>query len=130
MSPDHQAWFEKGDEDLWIIERSVGASHVPWAQMSFHAQQLAEKYLKGFLVLHDILPPKIHDLYRLLKLAEKHDPSLASFATDCSTLTELGLQSRYPGFAGAADETRARSAIEIAKRLRDAVRLKVPKDSL
>ena len=47
-----EAWFEKAEHDLLTIENNLAGSRIPWDMVAFHAQQAAEKYLKGFLV-HD-----------------------------------------------------------------------------
>lgn len=65
---DPSAWFAKAENDLLSIENNVSAARVPWDIVTFHAQQAAEKYLKGFLVHRGSVPPKIHDLSRLLDL--------------------------------------------------------------
>lgn len=125
MSPDHGAWFKKADEDLAMIDIGM-AGHAPWPQLCIHAQQLAEKYLKGFLVFHGVLPPKIHDLERLLDLCASHDQSLASLREDCLSLTGAGSRSRYPGWDDVPDESEGRSVVEAARRVRNAIRQRVP----
>jgi hypothetical protein len=42
-----QAWFRKADSDLADARRTV-ASEGPYDTACFHAQQAAEKYLKGY----------------------------------------------------------------------------------
>lgn len=37
----------------------------------FHCQQSAEKYLKALLALHNITPPKTHDLTFLVNMCKK-----------------------------------------------------------
>ena len=43
-----RGWFRKGDSDL-ATARLVAAGAGPYDTACFHAQQAAEKYLKGFL---------------------------------------------------------------------------------
>jgi len=64
--------------------------------MYFHCQQTVEKYLKWFLVLHDIEPPKIHDLEELEKLCENIQPLFSEIFEKCSILSSYAVQSRYP----------------------------------
>lgn len=125
MSPDHAAWFKKADEDLAMIEIGL-AGGAPWPQLCLHAQQLGEKYLKGFLVRHQVLPPRIHDLQKLLDLCAIHDRSLGSLREDCIQLTEFGGRSRYPGWSDEPGEGDGRAAVEAARRIRDAIRQRVP----
>ena len=126
MQPDHRAWFAKADEDLAMIEIGL-AGHAPWAQLCLHAQQLAEKYLKGYLVSRDVLPPKVHDLERLLGLCVVHDASLESLRDDCVRLLEASGRSRYPGWDG-PDESAATAAIEAARGVRSAIRERTASD--
>ncbi|UTW71020.1 HEPN domain-containing protein [Anaerobacillus sp. HL2] len=51
---------------------------------------------KGFLVLHELNPPKTHDLNQLQKLCSNISVSFANIADQCSDLTAYGVQPRYP----------------------------------
>src|SRR5947209_9560996 len=92
----YTAWLEKGDHDLLAVDTLVAHPPVLWDIVTFHAQQAAEKYVKGFLRRHNSRPPKIHDLARLLDLCLAHDDTLADLRSDCIELTDAGYQSRYP----------------------------------
>jgi HEPN domain-containing protein len=119
---DPGAWVEKAEHDLLAIRSLVAGSSVPWDIVTFHAQQGAEKYLKGFLVLHEKVVPKVHDLERLLQLCVAIDPSLSSHAADCRRLTQLGFVSRYPDSPDDPSESDAREAMRLADGICDAVR--------
>ena len=127
--PLHTAWFAKAASDFLTIRKVMVGDDVPWDVVTFHAQQGAEKYLKGFLRFHDTRPPKIHDLSRLLDLCLAHDESLASLRSGCIELTDAGYQSRYPDTTDDPGEDIATHAIEIARRIADAIRERVPKTS-
>lgn len=119
---DSGAWFAKARSDLLSIENNISAERVPWDVVTYHAQQAAEKYLKGFLVHNGVIPPKIHDLARLLDLCLHHDPALDQLRTDCIDLTDAGFRSRYPGMPDDPDESDARSAVAMCHLICDAVR--------
>jgi HEPN domain-containing protein len=121
MSPDHLAWFAKADEDLSMIEIGL-AGGAPSAQMCIHAQQLAEKYLKAFLVRHLVVPPRIHDLERLLDLCVGHDSRLESLRADCILATQLAAHCRYPGWSEGPTSTDVADVVAAARRVRSAVR--------
>ena len=92
-----QQWKELADSDLNIADFSAkNMWPVPHAIICFHCQQAAEKYLKWFLVLHDVEPPKIHDLEELEKLCEVILPQFADIYEKCSVLSGYAVQSRYP----------------------------------
>ena len=59
-------WFDSANSDFLYAE--IGLKHkLIFPQIAFLSQQIAEKYLKGFLVLHGIKPPRVHDLPILLQ---------------------------------------------------------------
>lgn len=68
----------------------------------FHAQQAAEKYLKGLLVVHDEEPPRIHALPELLRKAILHVPALNTAGLEDATsgLDQFYIPSRYPAEVG------------------------------
>ena len=60
-------WFKKAENDLLNVENNLAAERYASDTVCFHCQQVAEKYLKGFLAWHQIPFAKIHDLLELLK---------------------------------------------------------------
>ena len=125
--PEHLTWFEKAEHDFLIIKKAMVGDDVPWDMVTFHAQQAAEKYLKGFLVYHARKPPKTHDLVELLVICADFSQELSLLRPDCRELTQLGFVSRYPDEPGEPTEVETRRAVEIAQRVRDAVLQRVPK---
>jgi HEPN domain-containing protein len=92
-----QQWLELAGNDLSLAEFAANNMWpVPYAIICFHCQQAVEKYLKWFLVLHDISPPKIHDLEELEKLCEAIDPAVSELYEKCSVLSGYAVQTRYP----------------------------------
>jgi HEPN domain-containing protein len=60
-------WVEKAEGDFHSAERELRArKDTNYDAVCFHAQQCAEKYLKAFLVQHQISFRPIHDLEVLL----------------------------------------------------------------
>jgi HEPN domain-containing protein len=60
-------WFKKAASDLNTAE-VILASPGPYDTVCFHAQQSAEKYLKGFLMWNGQFVPRTHDLLELNQL--------------------------------------------------------------
>jgi len=90
-------WKEIADDDLRLADFSAkNMCPAPYAIICFHCQQAVEKYLKWFLVLHDIEPPKIHDLAEIKKLCEAINSQFSTISEKCSLLTGYAVQSRYP----------------------------------
>jgi HEPN domain-containing protein len=72
----------------------------------FHCQQAAEKYLKAFLVEHQIEFRPKHDLLYLLNLALNVDAAFEFIRMDLEFLNDYAVDVRYPGES--ADKTEAR----------------------
>lgn len=95
-----QEWFSKAAEDELsaggILKDKDGAPST----VCFLSQQMAEKYLKGYLTFKNKKFPKIHDLANLLKICEEIDgefPEL-NFGSPISppTLYRYPLSRRLP----------------------------------
>jgi len=63
---------------------------------AFYFQQAAEKYLKAYIVAHELEFRKIHELPLLLKICTSRDPSFNQLQDDCEFLTTYYIETRYP----------------------------------
>jgi HEPN domain-containing protein len=106
--------------DLNSAEYLLNMHPVPAEIICYHCQQSAEKYLKGYLVLYGINPPKIHDLNELRKLCSNLSDTFNDIADQCSDLTAYGVQPRYPTEL-MLEERDMRQALNRAKEIRDFV---------
>ena len=91
-----EEWISKADEDFefaWINLEEKKPFH---AQICFHFQQAAEKYLKAYIIANELEFRKIHDLSLLLKQCSSRDPSFTKLAEDCEFLTTFYIETRYP----------------------------------
>ena len=94
-----QQWKEIADSDLNLAVFSAqNMRPVPYAIICFHCQQAVEKYLKWFLVLHDVEPPRIHDLEELEKLCEAIQPEFSTIYEKCTVLSGYAVQISNIGF--------------------------------
>ena len=90
-------WIGIADNDFTAAQHMAkNMWPTPYEIICYHCQQAAEKYLKWVLVLHDIDPPKIHDLEELEKLCEHINPQFETLYEKCAVLTEYAVHSRYP----------------------------------
>lgn len=78
-------WLQKADEDLGFAASIIEDSPF-YAQICFHLQQAAEKYLKAVIVAEDLEFQKIHDLVALLKSCLSRRPELISLMPQCKLL--------------------------------------------
>jgi len=79
----HQAWIAKAENDLLNIRNNLAAAEVPWDTVCFHAQQVAEKMLKAFLVANGRPASRLHDLVALLSVSAEIEPALEPLKGDC-----------------------------------------------
>ncbi len=93
--------------------------------MAFHAQQAAEKAPKGFLAWHDRPFRKTHNLEELGRECVALDDTLATIVNEAAPLSEYAWKFRYPGEDEEADPEESRQALETARRLYEAVSLRL-----
>jgi len=91
-----KAWFRKAENDLINAEHTMKMKNPPYDTVCFHAQQCAEKYLKGFLTFHEIEFPKTHSIEDLVLLCKQVAPSIESETGDVEILSSYGVEIRYP----------------------------------
>lgn len=115
-----RAWLDKAENDLLNAEVMLESGRGAYDTICFHAQQGAEKLLKGFLVQHGQEVDKTHDLGRLLKECAAFHPPFASLSLACNILTGYAIQTRYPGDMDYSRDLAA-EALELAKQVRDFV---------
>lgn len=89
-------WLEKADEDFRFAETNLRAGNEFYAQICFHFQQAAEKYLKAFIIGKDLAFDKVHDLVHLLKTCATFESAFATLKEDCITLNTAYIETRYP----------------------------------
>ncbi len=89
-------WIKYAEEDLKMVEIALKEKGPP-NQICFHAQQVAEKYLKGFLFYSKQKSEKVHQLQYLLQLCAKVDASFEDLRTVSLYLARFYIETRYPG---------------------------------
>lgn len=95
-SPEHgRVLLEKGQEDLYILERIVDDPQAPDAGVGFHAQQAVEKFLKAALSSRAVDYMRTHDIKRLLNLLRDNGLPLPPEASRLGALTPYGARLRY-----------------------------------
>jgi HEPN domain-containing protein len=90
-------WFEKARRDYEIAHKLLADIDGPYIpEALYHAQQSVEKSLKGFLVQHEILPDRTHNLVVLLNACALINPKLRSLSKQACDLTDFAVKTRYP----------------------------------
>jgi HEPN domain-containing protein len=120
-SDDPAAWFAKADKDLTLAQRAMEPEPLP-ELACYHAQQCAEKYLKGYLKSKMIVFKWIHDLGYLVGVCATCDASFIDLNEDAVDLTRLAEPSRYPASVEpSVSLDDAREGLRIAGRIRSFV---------
>ncbi|TVR72905.1 MAG: HEPN domain-containing protein [Marinilabiliales bacterium] len=89
-------WLFRANEDIAVIDNLINAGIENYTStICFHAQQASEKFLKAFLVHHDVDFPRTHDLDFLLIECQKINKE-AFQDINLKSLSEFGVSVRYP----------------------------------
>ena len=116
----------KAENDLKNAAHTVRLkTDCPTDTVCFHAQQCVEKYLKALLVLNGIDFSRTHQISTLLALLPAQvRPSSTQEEQD--RLTEYAVTTRYPGDYDPISREEAQAAVQLARRLRNQVRRRLP----
>ena len=97
-----EEWLGYALDDLRSAEFLTQLHPRPREIICFHAQQCAEKSLKGMLVLEDKRPPRTHDLEELARLIS--DTVLqAGVGEFLEVLNAYAVVTRYPSVTEVTD---------------------------
>jgi HEPN domain-containing protein len=130
MTPDYdvttfETWRLKTEEDFTAA--SILAEHGgPAATICFLCQQVAEKYLKGYLLFRGQPPKRVHHLDVPLEDCMALDDSFQRLVDDAVFLKRYYIESRYPDdLPQDIRSEEAAEAIVAASHLRDSVLARV-----
>lgn len=111
-------WFDKARDDLVAAEKLHGIPETSSAIVAFHAQQAAEKYLKGFLIHHEVEPPRTHDLEEILGKGAEIEGDIVRLRSTVEGLTDYGVAPRYPDTGITVSSEDAAHALQAAREVR------------
>lgn len=124
-----RAWLNKACRDLTACSTLLeGAQPVTDAAV-FHAQQAAEKAIKGFLTWHDVQFGKTHNLVEIGRQATAIDPSLEPLLRRAARLTGYAWRFRYPGEPDEPSHEEARAARDLAGEVFAALSALLPEEA-
>jgi HEPN domain-containing protein len=118
-------WLEKARRDLITAKIGLEYSEHFADIICFHAQQAGEKYIKAFLIFHEMAFPKTHSIEDLLLLAAQKDQAFLSFIDRENILTPYAVEIRY-GESEPPSLEDEKSAIKISEELMNLVFEKLP----
>jgi len=112
-------WILKAEEDLLVISRLTDGQIIAPTAICFHCQQAAEKYLKAFLIFHEVEIRRTHNIEFLLSECCDINPVFGEI--DAKNLSDYGVDVRYPGDMYIPNESEVRDSIAIAQRIKSIV---------
>ena len=121
-------WFAKAALDLRAAEFEFTAQPPLTADIVFHAQQLAEKSLKGFLTWHDEPFRKTHNLVEIGQQCVAIDATLEDLTRQGARLTEYAWKFRYPGEPEEPPVAEAQEAFALAREVYEAILNRLPEE--
>lgn len=121
-----RAWLLKAAEDLRAAAFELTAQPPLSSDIVFHAQQTAEKVLKGFLTWHDRPFRKTHNLVEVGEACATLDVTLETLLRRAAPLTEYAWKFRYPGEPEPPPLDEAEAALALAREVYDAILNRLP----
>ncbi len=109
--------FRLADDDIHMATVLLQDGGSPNG-VCFHAQQAAEKFLKGFIASHGENIGKVHDLKVLAIRCREIEPELIKINDDAVYLNRFYTETRY------AEDYHAFSIVEAKEALAAALRIK------
>ncbi len=126
---DTRAWLAKADRDLKTAAHELSAASPFTGSAVFHAQQVAEKAMKGFLTFHDLPYRKTHDLAEIGGQCAAIEASLESVLIRAAVLTQYAWKFRYPGEPEEPSLEEAETSIALAREVYEAIVSLLPQGS-
>lgn len=96
--PEVESYLRKAERDLATAVRMSESGQEFADIICFHAEQCAEKALKGLILALGQAPPRTHDLVVLQQALTKLDDRGAFFQGFCLALSDYAVAPRYPGW--------------------------------
>ena len=125
---DTKAWLQKALLDLRTGTYELGGEPALRADVVFHAQQAAEKAMKGFLAWHDRPFRKTHNLEEIGAACAEIDPSLRGLLERAVPLSEYAWRFRYPGEPEEPPREEAEGALATAREVYEALLARLPEE--
>lgn len=120
-------WFLKANDDELSAKDILSDKEGASSTVCFLSQQMAEKYLKGFLVFSGKRFPKIHDLDKLVRLCGEAESEFKKIKNEAKYLTDFYIATRYPGDYPEFFWRDAEKAFRFAIKIKDFVLNKIEK---
>ncbi|MBE0538127.1 MAG: HEPN domain-containing protein [Ignavibacterium sp.] len=122
-------WIEYADEDLRVTEIVFSlSSNVPYRIIAYHSQQCAEKYLKAFLLYHNVDFPYTHNISTLIELCLPF-VDLNEKLSLAKELSKYAVAVRYPTDYLTLNKKETIRLIKIAQKVKTVIRKLLVKEN-
>lgn len=118
-------WLFKANEDLLVVDKLTEYEIIATSSVCFHCQQAVEKFLKAFLIAHDIEIKRTHNIEFLL--SECADIDLDFAHINPKELSDFGVDARYPGDMYIPDDSETIEYKQLAFEIKIFVESKISK---
>jgi HEPN domain-containing protein len=123
-------WLDYADQDLRPAQHAFTLPDTPpFRLIAYLAQQCAEKHLKAYLVFKGVDFPHSHNISHLLELCATQRAWPEDLVA-ADELTPFAVAARYPGEEDEVTRGEASRAVDIAARVREAVRQALESEGL
>lgn len=119
--PEVESYLQKAERDIATAIRMSEAGPDFADIVCFHAEQCAEKSMKGLLLAFGVAPPRTHDLVVLQRAALKLDKRTGDLEPSCLLLSDYAVAPRYPGWEDLVGTVDVKSVLDAAKGVLDRV---------
>jgi HEPN domain-containing protein len=118
-------WLKKAESDLRIVDHELKLPEDETVKdlACFHCQQAVEKYLKAFLIFHEVEFPRTHNIEYLLEQSAKIDTNFSGI--DIDELSDFGVNIRYPDDFYVPEIDEVRFYYDLANRIKSLVLEKI-----
>ena len=106
-----QEWLAAADDDFHFALINFKEGKTFFAQICFHPQQSAEKYLKSYIVAHELEFRKIHELPLLIRMISLQEVAKVDGTAKSSPARRDKARESLP----AADRLRNEAYIEVRR---------------
>lgn len=123
-----RGWLVRAHWDLAGGRVDLAAEPPLTGDAVFHAQQAAEKAVKGFLTWHSQVFRKTHDLAELGEMCARLDSSLEPLLRRAVGLTDYAWKYRYPGEPDEPPREEAEGALALAREVYEGILRRLPEE--
>jgi HEPN domain-containing protein len=123
-----RGWLQRAADDLGAGAADLKVEPAFTGDAVFHAQQAAEKSMKGHLTWHSRIFRKTHNLTELGRMCAQVDATLEPLLERAARLTDYAWKYRYPGEPEEPSREEAESALALGREVYDTIVAMLPAD--